>query len=90
MKKSFIPTILFSVFLILICSACSSSPKRQMLINTVYNSCIDSIETANACILNGNYTQAEELLIKARTQAVSIDNYNLLLSVYLTHVSLYL
>jgi len=90
MKKSFIPTILFSVFLILFSTACSSSPKRQMLINTVYNSCIDSIETANACILNGNYTQAEELLIKARTQAVSIDNYNLLLSVYLTHVSLYL
>lgn len=90
MKKSFIPTILFFVFLILFSTACSSSPKRQMLINTVYNSCIDSIETANACILNGNYTQAEELLIKARTQAVSIDNYNLLLSVYLTHVSLYL
>ena len=90
MKKSFIPTILFSVFLILFSTACSSSPKRQMLINTVYNFCIDSIETANACILNGNYTQAEELLIKARTQAVSIDNYNLLLSVYLTHVSLYL
>ena len=90
MKKSFIPTILFSVFLILFSTACSSSPKRQMLINTVYNSCLDSIEAANACILNGNYTQAEELLIKARTQAVSIDNYNLLLSVYLTHVSLYL
>ena len=71
-------------------AACSSGPKRQMFITTVQDSCKDTIEAANSCILNGNYTQAEELLEKARVQAVSIDNYDLILSVALAHVSLYL
>ena len=90
MKKSFVSAVIISVLLILLNTGCSSGPKRQMYINTIHNSCVDSIEAANACILNGNYSQAEELLLKARTQAVSIDNYDLLLSVSLTHVSLYL
>lgn len=71
-------------------AACSSGPKRQMFITTVQDNCKDSIESANSCILNGSYDQAEELLVKARLQAISIDNYDLLLSVSLTHVSLYL
>ena len=90
MKKSFLSAAVISVFLIFLSTGCSSGPKRAMLISTIHNSCIDSIEAANSCILSGNYTQAEELLVKAHTQAVSIDNYNLLLSVSLTHVSLYL
>jgi len=61
-----------------------------MTITTVKDSCKDSIETANAYILNGNYQQAEEILKVARNQALSIDNYDLLLSVSLAHVSLYL
>ena len=90
MKKSILSAAVISVFLIFLSMSCSSGPKRQMYISTIHNSCVDSIEAANACILNGNYDQAEEMLLKARTQAVSIDNYDLLLSVSLTHVSLYL
>lgn len=90
MKKSILSAAVISVFFIFLSTGCSSGPKRQMYISTIHNSCVDSIEAANACILNGNYGQAEEMLVKARTQAVSIDNYDLLLSVSLTHVSLYL
>ena len=85
MKKLFL-----FLALVLILTACSSGPKRQMYITTIQDSCKESIEAANACILAGNYTQAEELLKIARTQAISIDNYDLLLSISLAHVSLYL
>ena len=71
-------------------TACSSGPKRQMYITTVQDSCKDSIEAANANIISGNYKQAEEILEVARVQAVSIDNNDLLLSIALAHVSLYL
>lgn len=90
MKKSILSAAVIFVFLIFLSTGCSSGPKRQMYISTIHNSCVDSIEAANACILSGNYDQAEDMLVKARTQAVSIDNYDLLLSVSLTHVSLYL
>lgn len=78
------------IFIIIFSASCSSGPKRLMMITTIQNNCKDSIETANSCILNGNYSMAEDLLSKARVQAISIDNYDLLLSVSLTHVSLYL
>ena len=74
MKKSFYLAATISLFLIFT-TACSSGPKRQMSITTIQDSCKDSIEAANSCILNGNYTQAEDLLNVARTQALSIDNY---------------
>ena len=90
MKKSILSAAVIFVFSIFLSTGCSSGPKRQMYISTIHNSCVDSIEAANACILSGNYDQAEDMLVKARTQAVSIDNYDLLLSVSLTHVSLYL
>ncbi len=91
MKKSLIfAACLLTAFTVLLTSACSSGPKRQMSITTVQDSCKDTIETANACILNGKYEQAEELLNQARNQAVSIDNYDLLLSVSLARVSLFL
>ena len=91
MKKSLTAVAALSALILTFTNtACSSGPKRQMFITTIQNTCEDSIQAANGCILNGNYAQAEELLLKARTQAVSIDNYDLLLSVSLTHVSLYL
>ena len=91
MKKSLIfAACLLTAFTALLTSACSSGPKRQMSITTVQDSCKDSIENANACILSGKYEQAEELLNQARNQAVSIDNYDLLLSVLLARVSLFL
>ena len=83
MKKSILSAAVIFVFSIFLNTG-------QMYISTIHNSCVDSIEAANACILSGNYDQAEDMLVKARTQAVSIDNYDLLLSVSLTHVSLYL
>ena len=87
MKKLFIPLLFLLPPLF---ASCSSGPKRQMFITTIQDSCKDTLESANSCILNGSYAQAEELLEKARIQAVSIDNYDLLLSVALAHVSLYL
>ena len=87
MKKYLIAA---SIIVSCLLTACSSGPKRQMSITTIQDSCKHSIESANACILNGNYQQAEEILARARTQALSIDNYDLLLSVSLAHVSLYL
>ena len=81
---------LLTAFTILTTTACSSGPKRLMSITIIQDSCKDSIESANSCIINGNYNQAEDILKKARLQAISIDNYDLLLSVSLTHVSLYL
>ena len=88
MKKNLI--FAAGLFTVLLTTACSSGPKRQMSITTIKDSCKASIEAANACILNGNYDQAEELLSQAGTQAISIDNYDLLLSVSLANVSLYL
>lgn len=88
MKKN--PIFAVTLFSLLILTACSSGPKRQMSITTVKDSCKDSIESANSFILKGNYQQAESILEVARSQALSIDNYDLLLSVSLAHVSLFL
>lgn len=85
MKKIFIPIL---VTLILSITSCSSGPKRTMLITTVYNSCNTSLEGANNCILNGDYNKAFSLLSLASNQAMSIDNYDLLISVNLAYVSL--
>lgn len=91
MKKSFLNAAISVISAaVLLTTACSSGPKRQMYITTVQDSCRDSIQTANSCILSGNYSQAEDLLTLARTQAISIDNYDLLLSISLARVSLYL
>ncbi len=92
MKKALFLNLLISFLAVLALTssltACSSGPKRLMSITTIQDSCKDAIESANACIINGNYDQADDILKKARLQAVSIDNYNLLLSVSLAHVSL--
>lgn len=74
--------------LALILSSCSSGPKRIMMVTTVYNSCTTSLETANGCILNGDYEKAKAILGVAANQALSIDNYDLLISVNLAYVSL--
>lgn len=88
MKKSLLllATILFSVVL----TACSSAPKRTMQINTVYKNVTTTLETANSAMINGNYEQAEKLLGSAYQSAMSIDNYDLLTTVCLSYVSLYL
>ena len=88
MKKSLLllATILFSVVL----TACSSAPKRTMQINTIYKNVTTTLETANSAMINGNYEQAENLLGSAYQSAMSIDNYDLLTTVCLSYVSLYL
>jgi len=89
MKKSLVYTI--SGLIIagsMIFSACSSSPKRAMQINTVYSACKSTLENANSAILGGNYDKAKAMLSQAQTQAISIDNYDLLISVNLAYVSL--
>ena len=89
-SKSFALAILITLIFISLTTGCSSGPKRQMFITKIKDSCKEAIETANAFILSGNYEQAEELFNKAQMQAISIDNYDLLLSISLAHVSLYL
>jgi len=74
--------------LVLLLTACSSGPKRVMMISTIYNSCNTTLESANSCILNGDYDKAYSLLAVASNQALSIDNYDLLVSVNLAYVSL--
>lgn len=73
---------------ILLFASCSSGPKRTMQITTIYNACNTSLESANNCILNGDYEKASSLLSIASNQAISIDNYDLIISVNLAYVSL--
>lgn len=83
--KYLIPALLLVIF-----SACSSAPKRPMQVNNIQSACITSLENANSNILNGDYEKAKLLLSQAKSQAISIDNYDLLISTQLTYVSLYL
>ncbi len=52
MKK--ISILLFTFLLV----ACSSAPKRSMQVSTIYSSATEMIESANACILSGDYDKA--------------------------------
>ena len=69
-------------------TACSSAPKRSMQISTIYSSAAEMIESANACILSGDYDKAGFFLSAAENQAMSIDNYDLLTSASLARCSL--
>ena len=82
MKKCFLPIIC------LLLTACSSAPKRSMQVSTVYSSAAEMIESANACILSGDYDKAGFFLSAAENQAMSIDNYDLLTSASLARCSL--
>ena len=54
-------------------TACSSAPKRSMQVSTVYSSAAEMIESANGCILTGDYDKAGFFLSAAENQAMSID-----------------
>ena len=69
-------------------TACSSAPKRSMQISTIYSSASEMIESANACILSGDYDKASYFLSAAENQAMSIDNYDLLTAAALARCSL--
>jgi len=88
MKK--IISVIAAAALLLTITACSSAPKRTMQINTIYKTVTTTIETANSAMISGNYEQAEKLLDSAYQSAMSIDNYDLLTTVSLSYVSLYL
>ena len=79
---------LFLISAILLFTACSSAPKRSMQVSTIYSSAAEMIESANACILSGDYDKASFFLSAAENQAMSIDNYDLLLSASLARCSL--
>lgn len=88
-KTSFIIVlIIFACIISFSTTACSSGPKRSMLITTIYSSCNSTLEAANSCILSGDYEKANSLLFTAQNQAFSIDNYDLLISVNLAYISL--
>ena len=72
----------------LLFTACSSAPKRSMQVSTVYSSAAEMIESANSCILSGDYDKASFFLSAAENQAMSIDNYDLLCSAALARCSL--
>ena len=69
-------------------TACSSAPKRSMQVSTVYSSASEMLESANACILTGDYDKASFFLSAAENQAMSIDNYDLLCAAALARCSL--
>ena len=89
MKKSVLFT-LSTLFIAgtLVFSGCSSAPKRAMQINTIYSACKTTLENANSAILSGNYDKAKTMLSQAQNQAISRDNYDLLISANLTYISL--
>jgi len=88
MKKAYLG---FAVALtVLVSTSCSSAPKRAMQVNTIYKNVSTTLETANYAMISGNYSQAENLLNSAYKSAMSIDNYDLLTTVCLSYVSLYL
>ena len=79
--------ILLLLIVILVVS-CSSAPKRSMQVSTVYSSASEMIESANSCILSGDYDKAGFFLSAAENQAMSIDNYDLLTAASLARCSL--
>ena len=90
MKKSFksiiilsLSAIAFSMF-----TACHSAPKREMKINLIYSTANEMLESANSCILSGEYENANYFLNQAYLQAMTIDNYELLTAVCLGYISL--
>jgi len=87
MKKSlWITGLIFAALL----TSCASKPKRTMLITTVATSAATQIENANSSIASGNYINAEYFLNNAYKMAMSIDSYDLLVSIDLTRVSTFL
>ena len=72
----------------LLLTACSSAPKRSMQVSTIYSTAYEMIESANACILSGDYDKAGFFLSAAENQAMSIDNYDLLTDASLARCSL--
>ena len=79
---------LLCIVTLLLLTACSSAPKRSMQISTIYSSATEMIESANACILSGDYEKADFFLSAAENQAMSIDNYDLLTAASLARCSL--
>ena len=79
---------LFLIVVLVLAIACSSAPKRSMQVSTVYSSAAEMIESANSCILSGDYDKAGFFLSAAENQAMSIDNYDLLLAASLARCSL--
>lgn len=90
MKKNFPWSLRLSkgLLLVLLLTACSSAPKRSMQVSTIYSSAVEMIESANACILSGDYDKAGFFLSAAENQAMSIDNYDLLTAAALARCSL--
>lgn len=59
-----------------------------MQVSTIYSTAYEMIESANACILSGDYDKAGFFLSAAENQAMSIDNYDLLTDASLARCSL--
>lgn len=79
--------LLFLLFLCLL-SACSSAPKRVMLVSDVTNAAYSQLDEANKRIIEGNYVRAYNLLTGAYKRALSVDNAGLLCKISLSGVVL--
>lgn len=88
MKKSLL--LLASILFAAALTSCSSAPKRTMQISTIYKNITTTLEAANSSMISGHYEQAEIQLASAYKSSMSIDNYDLLTTVCLSYVSLYL
>lgn len=90
MKKGFKSSSILTSFLIctLLFLSCRSAPQREMKITLIHSTASEMLESANSCILSGEYENANFFLAQAYTQAMTIDNYELLTSVCLGYVSL--
>jgi len=76
------------LLLVLLCAACSSTPKRPMAYSDVSSRAYDAYEKANGALTRGDYETAGRLLEESYNQAVSIDKNELICKVLLSAVTL--
>ncbi|MCR4735479.1 MAG: hypothetical protein K5829_10800 [Treponema sp.] len=88
MEKTTFKIFLMALSLTIFTISCKSAPKRPMQISDVYNASFELISSANGCILSGDYEKAKNLLEEAYSKAMSIDNYELLVSSCLSTITL--
>lgn len=90
MKKDVITDAIkkcFGLLIILLCTGCSSAPKRQMVYTDITQRAYDNYEKANASITRGDEEKAGKYLKDAYQLAVSVDKNDLVCKILLSTVS---
>ena len=76
------------ILILFLFMSCHSAPQREMKKTLIYSTATEMLESANSCILSGEYENARFFLAQAYNQAMTIDNYDLLTSICLGYISL--